>query len=349
MKVAFLEAPKLMQIRDMPDPTCGDDDVLIKVKVVGICGSDLNYYVNGGSVISKIRYPHILGHEVSGEVVCCGKNVRNIRIGDRVSVEPGVPCGRCDICLSGKYNLCSSISFMSTPIYRPYSEGAFCEYIVRPADYVYKLIDNMTYEQGALMEPLAVGLHAVEQSRIPLGGTALVLGCGPIALTVILALAVRGIYDIYAVDNVMSRLHFADNFNVRKAFSEIGEAEVAEIYEQTRGHGIDAIFDTTTYMPLVNNSLKAIAKSGSLTMIGIPHEDEINIDYRSLFLNQATLYTSFRYANKFPLAIKLTGNGLIDISKIVTHRYVFEDLPLAMNKALTKGDGEVLEKVVIHF
>jgi len=151
--------------------------VLIKVKSVGICGSDISYFLKGSTGVGKIQFPHTLGHECSGTIVKTSEHSK-FKLGDRVTVEPGYPCHMCKHCLSGQYNLCENISFMSSAKKLPYSDGAFSEYIVRPEGSVFVIPDSMSYDQAALLEPISVGYHAVQRSGIKAGQRAAILGCG---------------------------------------------------------------------------------------------------------------------------------------------------------------------------
>ena len=347
-RAMMLTAISHIEEREIPMPEYGSDDVVIKIKAIGICGSDLVYFSKGGSTFAQIQYPHILGHEAAGIVVAIGSNVKNIQIGDRVAIEPGVPCGECDLCRSGKYNLCKEVSFMSTPIYRKYSEGAFTEYSVRPATFVYKLPDNVSFEEGAMVEPLSVGMQAVERSGATLGEKALVLGCGPISLCVILSLRAHGIKEIFAIDIVSNRCTFAESLGTKRTFDCMNDEIIQEILGLTDGHGIDIIFDTTDSAELINASMAVLAKDGRIVMIGVPHEDCILINYRELFMRQATLITSFRYMNQYPKVIRCISEGSIPIRRIITHRFDFCDTQKAFEKCLSReNSSDTIEKAVV--
>ncbi len=196
MKAAVLHGPGDIRMQRVSIPGIGPDDVLIEVKTIGVCGSDVHYYVTGRIGRYVVREPLILGHECSGEVVRIGQNVRNVDIGDHVAIEPGVPCRRCRFCKSGRYNLCPDVRFLATP---PIN-GAFAEYVASPCDFVYKLPENMTFAEGALIEPLAVGLHAAKRGQVVPGETVVILGAGTIGLMVLQAVKAYGATRIIAVD-----------------------------------------------------------------------------------------------------------------------------------------------------
>ncbi|RLE14520.1 NAD(P)-dependent alcohol dehydrogenase, partial [Candidatus Aerophobetes bacterium] len=195
----YLEKPGKIISRKIDMPEIKKDEVLVKIKAVGVCGSDVHYYDKGkiGSFI--VKRPLILGHECSGEIVEVGEEVKNLQIGDKVALEPGIPCRRCIYCKTGRYNLCPEIRFMATP---PVN-GAFVEYVAHPADFVFKLPENVSYEEATLFEPLAVGLYSVVRAKVGFGGKILILGAGPIGLSTLQAainigggrITVADIYD----------------------------------------------------------------------------------------------------------------------------------------------------------
>jgi L-iditol 2-dehydrogenase len=345
-KAMMMVDVKTIEQKEIPMPDLLEStDVLVQIKAVGICGSDVNYFAHGGSTFAKVRYPHILGHEAAGVIVAVGDDVKNLCAGDRVAIEPGVPCGECDLCKAGKYNLCRDVSFMGIPIYKPYSEGAFVEYTIRPASWVYKLPDSVTFEEGAMIEPLSVGMQAVSLCKVQAGQTALVLGCGPISLCVMLSLRAVGIHTVFMVDIDKPRTEIAKNIGAMYAFNALDDDAKRVIMDETSGKGVDLVFDTTNYMPLVNDSFNYLNKAGEVVLIGVPHDDYISIHYRELFMRQATLHTSFRYANQYPSAIRLVSQGVIPIGKIITHSFAFDRTQEAFELALNRGIPT--EKVVV--
>ena len=346
-RAMVLDRLSLLRAATIPMPACNNDEVLIKIKSVGICGSDMNYYLKGGSTFAPVTYPHLLGHESAGDVVYVGKNVKNVSVGDRVAIEPGYPCGKCSYCSSGKYNLCEEISFMSTPIYRPYSEGAFAEYTVRPTFGLHKLPDTMSYEEGAMLEPLAVAMQAVETADARTGMSALILGCGPISMCVLLSLRAAGLTNIYMIDIVEERTKMAVELGATAASLQLDEVFTKRIMDETRQLGVDVVFDTTDYAPLVNKSLYVTKKGGKVVLIAVPHQDMIQLDMRQLFMSQISVHTTFRYANQYPKAIDLVASNIIPISKIITHRFDFMDADKAFQVSARK-DGNVC-KIVLNW
>jgi len=300
-------------------------DVLIHIKAVGICGGDINYFLHGGSTFAKIKYPHALGHEAAGIIEAIGSDVKDFKVGDRVAIEPGIPCGKCKLCMEGKYNLCKELSFMGIPVYLPYSEGAFNEYVVRPANrQLFKLPDDISFEVGAMLEPLSVGIQAVKQAHAKQGDVVLVNGCGPISICVLFALKAIGVHDVFMTDIDEHRIAIAEELGAIKAFKILDEDAKKTIMDRSNGFGLDVVLDTTEYMPLVNESINLLAKGGQVVMISVPHSNYIKLNYRELFMRQASLNTSFRYVNTYESAIRLVRAGVIPLEKLITHVFPVE-------------------------
>ena len=197
MKAAVMNGPLKMEWEERDIPIPGPGELLIKLEYVGVCGSDLHFYSDGRLANWVPDGPLVLGHEPGGVVVEVGPGVEGFAVGDRVALEPGVPCGHCEDCLKGHYNLCQHVKFMAIPGER---DGVFSEYCTHAASMTFHLPDNVSTMEGALMEPLAVGMHACELSNAKIGQSAVVLGCGCIGLVTIMSLRARGITEIYAAD-----------------------------------------------------------------------------------------------------------------------------------------------------
>lgn len=322
MKVAIMTEAKKMEFVEKNIPKVKAAELLIKLEYVGICGSDLHFYQEGrlGNWIPE--GPLTLGHEPGGVVVEVGEGVTDFSVGDRVAIEPGVPCGNCEMCKKGLYNLCSRMSFMAIPKER---EGVFSEYCAHPANMCYKLPENVSTLEGALCEPLAVGFHAFDVSQAKIGESAVVLGCGCIGLVTIMVLKAAGINEIYAVDIIEKRLAKAEELGVKKAI-RADQEDVLKFIQALPGGGVDHVFETagTTRTALLTSKL--IKKGGSVTLVGMAPESEIVFDIGSLMDKEAQLHTVFRYRNLYPTAIKAVSEGSIPLKSIVSHEFAFEDV-----------------------
>lgn len=327
----------------------GDNEVLIKIEKIGICGSDITYYTKGESAIGKIKYPHILGHECAGTVVQTGKNVIKLKTGDRVAVEPGKPCFKCELCKSGKYNLCDDMIFMSTPNEDPNKtgEGAFVEYSVRPAELCYKLDDGISFEEGAMIEPLSVALHAIEKADVKAGRSALVLGTGPIGICIIMSLLANGCREIFSADLSEFRNEYSEKIGVRKSFNPLNDNYVHDIKEMTDNKGVDMVFDTTCNEMAIQSAFDIVKKGGNIVFVGVSSRKDMPIDISQMLKKEITVRSSFRYSNKYPLAIELIKNKLVDINKIITNHYKIHELSKALETAKSNKDNVI--KIIIEF
>lgn len=234
MKVAVMEDIGKMNLVERPIPKPQKNEVLVKLEYVGICGSDLHYYEHGRIGDYIVKPPFVLGHEASGIIVEIGENVKNLKLGDRVALEPGKTCGNCEFCKKGLYNLCPDVVFFATPPV----DGVFQEYVAHEAALCFKLPDNMTTLEGALIEPLAVGFHAAIQGDAHLGQTAVVMGAGCIGLVSILALKARGVNNIYVVDIIEKRLEKARELGATGIINGREKNAVEEILNLTKQRGV---------------------------------------------------------------------------------------------------------------
>ena len=214
------------------------NQVLVKVHAAGICGSDVHYYNKGRIGDYVVEGEFILGHEVAGTVTELGSDVKNLKVGDRVALEPGITCGHCEQCKEGKYNLCKDVIFFATPPV----QGALQNYVKHPADMCFKLPENVSTKEGALVEPLAVGLHACKQGGVGLGDSVVILGSGCIGLVTLLAIRAMGVTEIYMSDVLDNRLAVAEKLGA-VIVNAAKEDSVQAILEKTQGRGVDLVFE----------------------------------------------------------------------------------------------------------
>ena len=339
MKVAVMTGIRKMEMEERNIPTPKDDEVLVKIEYVGICGSDMHFFEAGRVGNWIVDGPLVLGHESGGTVVEIGKNVKNLKIGDRVALEPGVPCGECEMCKKGLYNLCKDMDFMAIPGQR---DGVFLEYYAHPAKMCFKLPDNVDTMEGGLMEPLCVGLHAIDISQAKMGQSAVVLGCGCIGLVTIMSLKAAGIDEIYAVDVMDKRLEKARELGAMTVIN--GKNQDAVKFIQKNG-GVDLVYETAGSEFTTLQSAKMVKKGGAVTLVGMCANSEIKYDIGSLSAAEARLYTIFRYRNLYPMAIKLVSQGKIPLKKIVSHVFNFKDINEKMNYNID-NKAEVIKGVI---
>lgn len=239
-RAVFMTGLEKMEIRDVPVPTPKEKQVIVKLEYVGICGSDVHYLENGRIGDFVVEGDFILGHECAGTVVELGEGVQNLKVGDRVALEPGITCGQCEFCKSGKYNLCPDVEFLATPPYH----GCIENYIAFPENMCFKLPDNISTKEGALVEPLSVGMHAAKQGRVTLGSSVVILGAGCIGLCTLLACKAFGATDITVVDVIPKRLDFAMKLGATRVINGKDVNAVEEIDKLTNNAGVDIVIET---------------------------------------------------------------------------------------------------------
>ena len=337
MKAVYLEEIGRLDVREIPIPEPGPRDVLVKMKSVGVCGSDIHYYENGRIGDFVVREPLILGHECAGEVVEAGPEVIALQPGDRVAIEPGVPCRHCKHCLSGRYNLCTDVVFLATPPV----DGAFCEYVTSPDDFAYKLPDNVSTEAGATIEPLSVGMHAVNLTGVGAGEAVLVLGAGPIGLLAVAAAAAAGAGHITAVDLLPNRLEAAGLMGASRTVNA-NEEDVAEALRNSA----DVVLECIGLEQTMAQAIEAAKPGGRIAWIGLA-ADACNLPFGKAQAKELMITGVFRYANVYQRAVNLLAAGKIDTEAVVTHRFQFPAVAEAMEFATHNRD--VALKTIVNF
>jgi L-iditol 2-dehydrogenase len=339
MKAAVLHGIGDLRLEEVPVPVMGPDDALIRVRACGLCTSDVHYLQHGriGSYI--VTGPMILGHEVAGEVVAVGANVRDLPVGTRVAVEAGVPCGRCEWCKNDKYNLCPDIAFYATPPY----DGAMAEYCVIRADFAFPLPEGATYEQGALCEPISVGLQAARQTRLKAGDTVVILGAGPIGLTGIVAALGSGVAQVIISDVLPNRLEMAASLGAVAV--DVRSQDLREVVmERTRGRGADILWDTAGIRAVVEGAPSLMKKGGQIALIA-PIDTPITWNLFEVQNPELGIHGVMRYANTYPAAVALVSSGRFPIESIITSRRPLDEVLLAFEEASASKDK--VTKVVV--
>lgn len=326
MKAAVMNAVKKIDMEQQDIPKPKPHEVLVKIKHVGICGSDLHYYEHGRIGDFIVNGPIILGHECGGEVVEVGHEVDHLVPGDLVALEPGYTCGKCVYCKTGRYNLCADVIFMATPPY----DGAFVEYVAYPADMAFKLPDGMTTLEGALIEPLAVGFHGAKQGGAEAGQTAVVLGSGCIGLVTMMALKSMGVTNVFMTDLLPKRLEMAQKLGATAAFKADEVDVIDAVMQATNGRGVDMVFETAGSRIATQQTVELVTRGGSIVLVGLAPDGVIPYDLGKLISKEATIRTVFRYRNLYPAAISAVASGSIPLKEIVTHSFAFENTDKAM-------------------
>jgi len=342
MNAAILNKPLDIEVKKVEVPEPKEDEALIKVYCIGVCGSDVHYYEHGKIGRYVVEKPIILGHELAGEVVKVGRDVQNVSIGDRVAVEPGVTCGRCDYCKSGRYNLCPDVVFMATPPV----DGAWAEYVLVRSDCLFKLPNEMSYEAGALLEPLSVGIHAMMRGKVTPADRILVTGLGPIGLLTIQAAKMFGIQEIYATDIVPFRRELGLKLGATNVIDPLNENTKEQIEKLTDGRGINVMIETSGNGPAISETINILNRGGRIVLVGLPVVDEVPIDITHLIDSEYDVYGVFRYANTYPTAIQALSNTNLNIENIITHKFALKDIREAVEIARMEKDTSI--KIMIY-
>lgn len=342
MKAAVMYGPRDMKIEERDCPAAKEGELLIKVEYVGICGSDMHFLEEGRLGNWVVDQPLILGHEAAGEVVGIGPGVSGFKVGDKATMEPGVPCGYCEPCMSGHYNLCSRMSFMAIPGER---DGSFCEYVAHPAKMCFKLPEKLNTLEGALCEPLAVGLYAVSKSGAQLGQSAVIFGSGCIGLVTMLVLKAVGVHDITVVDVIEKRLEKARELGASRTIRGDREDAVKAILELSGGKGVPLVFEAAGSPVTTMQASKVVGAGGVVVLVGMAADPELKMDIGTLSMREARVETIFRYRNLYPTAIKAVASGAIPLAKIASHIIPFGEMIDGMYYNMDHKD-EVIKGVI---
>ncbi|ERL94043.1 hypothetical protein D910_11326 [Dendroctonus ponderosae] len=319
-------------------------EVLLQMAVVGICGSDVHYLVHGSIGPFVVKKPMIIGHEASGTVVKVGKNVKHLQPGDQVAIEPGVPCRFCAFCKSGDYHLCADIFFCATPP----DDGNLSRYYVHAADFCHKLPPNMDLEDGALMEPLSVGVHATKRGFVTVGDVVLILGAGPIGLVTLLSAKAMGASKIIVTDIWDVKLQTAKELGahhvikIEKGMEE--DAIVAKIVELL-GEQPNKTFDCSGAEQSVRIALKVTKSKGIVVLIGMGQLEQ-TLPLSSAIIREVDIRGVFRYSNDYPIAIDMVASGKISVKPLITHHFKIEETVKAFEVARTQAGNPI--KILIH-
>lgn len=341
MKTAVMTDIKKVRIEEREKPVPKEGEVLVKVEYVGICGSDLHYYESGRIGNFIVEPPFVLGHEAGGTVVEVGSGVSHLKVGDRVALEPGKTCGHCEHCKEGKYNLCEDVIFFATPPV----DGVFQEYVAHEAGLCFKLPDNVSTLEGALVEPLSVGLHAAMQGGAHIGQTAVVTGAGCIGLVSLLALKAMGVSRVIVVDVIDKRLQKAKELGADYVINGKEQDTVAEIKRLTEGKGCDLSIETAGTQITASQLIQASKKGATIVFVGYSASGEMTLPIGMALDKELTFKTVFRYRNIYPMAIEAIAAGKIRIKDIVTDYFELDDIQHAMD-ACVENKAEIVKGVI---
>jgi len=331
MRAAVLHAPGEIRIEERERPSPGPREVLVKITAVGVCGSDVHYYEHGRIGPFVVEAPLVLGHESAGRVAAVGDAVTKHAVGDRVTLEPGVPCGRCRECRAGRYNLCPDVVFFATPPV----DGAFANYVTIHEDFAFALPDELSDEAGALMEPLSVGIWACRKAAVSAGDRVLITGAGPIGLLAMQVALAFGATQVEISDVSEPRLALARRTGATRAL-RAGEDHPAEA---------DALIECSGNADAMRAGIRALRPAGTAVIVGMGPVETAEVPLALIQNREIWLTGTFRYANTYPTAIALAASGRVDLDAIITGRFPLEQTERAL-RAGREDPGSV--KAIVH-
>ncbi len=344
MKAMKLTGIKEMEMMEVPTPEIlNDNDVLIRMKILGVCGSDIHYYVSGKIGSQVVQYPFTVGHEGAGLVEAVGKGVTLVKPGDRIAIEPAMPCWECDQCLEGRPHTCRKLRFLGCP---GQAEGSLSEFIVMPETSCFKIPDTMSYDQAAISEPLAIGVYAVKQSISMEGARVGILGFGPIGMSVLLPALAMGAKDIYVTDKIDDRLRIAEKCGATLTANPDKEDVVEKIGREVP-ELLDVVFECCGQQDALDNAVDLLKPGGKLMVIGIPEFDHWTLPVDKSRHKELCIQHVRRQNEAVQPALDMMAQGNISVDAMATHRFSFKDTKEAFDLVAGYKDGVM--KAMIDF
>jgi L-iditol 2-dehydrogenase len=332
MRAAVLHAPHRVALEERPVPLPAPEEVLVRVRSVGLCGSDVHYYEHGRIGDYVVRSPLVLGHEPSGEVVACGDRASRHQPGQRVSLEPGVPCRACPQCLAGRYNLCPRMTFFATPPV----DGAFCEYVVLHEAFAHPVPDSMSDDAAALLEPLSVAVWACGKADVSTGSRVLVTGAGPVGLLALQTARALGACEVVVCDLNPQRLTLA---------RDLGATAVVDVGRESldgSGFEADVLLECSGSARATADGVRQVGRAGRVVLVGMGG-DEVTLPLAHVQQHELVVTGTFRYANTWPTATSL-ALGDVELDRLVTHRFGLGEVEDALT--VTGRDPTAVKPVV---
>ena len=338
MKALFLDQKHHLSLRDEPiSQDLKESDVQIKIANVGICGSDVHYFQHGGIGPFIVNEPMVLGHEASGTIMKVGSGVTHLNVGDRVCMEPGIPNYMSAETLKGMYNLDPEVRFWATPPIH----GCLREHIIHPANLTFKLPDNVSFEEGATVEPLAIGVHSAKKARIVPGDTALVLGAGTIGIVTALAAVAAGCSQVILADTKQAKLDFVEkNYAGKIRTFNLANGDLLAFVKAQNPKGVDIVFEASGSPQAILSTTSFLTAGGKVVFIGMP-QAPAPIDIVEAQTKEIEFLTIFRYANIYERTIKYISSRQINVKPLITHRFGFSESLKAFDFAASMPENAI--------
>ncbi|WP_027145403.1 NAD(P)-dependent alcohol dehydrogenase [Mesorhizobium sp. WSM3626] len=343
MRALVLEKKGELSLREIALPLdVGPDDVRIAIHTVGVCGSDVHYYTHGAIGSYVVRAPMVLGHEAAGTIVEVGANVRSLKVGDRVCMEPGVPNLSSRATKLGIYNVDPDVTFWATPPVH----GILAPYAVHPAAFTYKLPDNVSFAEGAMVEPFAIGMQAASRARIVPGDVAVVVGCGPIGIMIALAALAGGSSKVLISDFSAPKLKIAAQYAGIVPVNVGEQSLVDAVAAATDNWGADIVFEASGSPKAFADLFDVVRPGGAVVLVGLPVEP-VALNVPAAISKEVRIETVFRYANIFDRALQLIASGKVDLKPLITGTYDFADSIEAFERAAEGNPQDVKLQILL--
>jgi len=340
----MLTGIRQMEIINITEPQIvNPGDVKIRMQVVGICGSDIHYFTQGQIGSQKVEYPFTVGHEGAGVVVEVGSGVKRVKPGDRIAIEPAMPCWECDQCLSGRHHTCRKLKFLGCP---GQADGCLMEYLVMPETSCFPLTANLTPDHGSISEPMAIGVYAVKKSGVSVGLKIGILGFGPIGMSVMLAAKAKGIGEIFVTDLINERLAIASKEGALFAGNPSGQDIVGDILRK-EPLGMDIVFECCGKQEALDQAITLLKPGGRLIVVGIPEFETWSMNVENTRRKEISLQFIRRQVDCVEDALEMMNNKVIKIDNMVTHRFPFDKTKVAFDLVSEYKDGVM--KAMIDF
>jgi len=337
--MAVVSAPGQVEFVKRTLPPLGEKDVLIRVKACSICGGDVHLY-KGKHPLASL--PAAIGHELAGEIIKKGPGVSKVNLGDRVVVEPVLTCGQCYFCVHGEYHLCQNIAYQYSA-----GQGGFTPYFITAEKWVHQIPDSISYEEAALIEPLAVAVHAMRKAEVALGHNVAIFGAGGIGLFLLQVVRAAGANSIFVIDIQDHRLKLAQELGASWAINPEKEEALAKIFQETNGLGVDRSFEAVGLEKTLRQSAECLKKGGICVLIGLFEEPwAVKFPVNLFVQKEIQIRGSRGYCWDFQKAINLVSNGQVKLAPLISHRRPLTDLPQAF--ALLLNPDQKANKVVIQ-
>lgn len=344
MKAVVLTDLRQMELRDIPEPKIEKDvDVLLKIEMVGVCGSDVHYYETGRIGAQIVEYPFIVGHECAATVAAVGKSVTNLKVGDAVVVDPAVSCHECFQCRLGRENTCYNLRFLGTP---GQGGGCLCEYVVMSQECCYPTNGMLSFEQSVICEPLAIGAYSVERAKMPKNANVAILGAGPIGLCTFVSAKAKNVNTCYMTEKIPERVDIAKKAGATWVGNPDQQDIVGEILKQ-QPDGLDVAFECAGQQETVDECIDILRPGGTLVLTGIPRFDRVSLPIDVMRRKEITI-VNIRRQNEFTQkAVDLISSGRVNVDFMVTHHFTLEETQKAFDLVAGYQDGVIKAMISI--